>query len=77
MNYDIVIRDYTISQFEQYLESWNTELQQREIECIILSKLVDEDKDIPNISETNRQLYESMPVYSSEFFNNSLLMLKL
>jgi hypothetical protein len=77
VNYDIAIRAYAISQFEQYLESWNTELQQREIECIILSKLDNEDKDIPNINETKRQLSESMPVYSSEFFNNSLLMRKL
>ena len=77
VNYDITMRDYAIPQFEQYLESWDTELQQRAIEYIILSKLDNEDKDIPNMSEIRKQLFESMPVYSTEFFNNSLLMRKL
>ncbi len=37
--------------FEQYLESWDPELQQRAIEYMMISKLDGEDSNIPNMSE--------------------------
>ena len=77
VNNDIKMRDYAIPQFEQYLESWDPELQQRAIEYIILSKLDNEMPDIPNMSQLRANLFAPMPVYSQDFFNNSLLMKKL
>ena len=37
--------------FENYLESWDPELQQRAIEYIILCKLNGDDTNFPNINE--------------------------
>lgn len=45
------IRSKVIPIFEQYLESWEPELQQRAIEYMILCKLDGEDPNIPNITE--------------------------
>jgi len=45
------VRSLVIPIFEQYFESWDTELQQRATEYYILSKLDGEDSNIPNISE--------------------------
>ena len=38
VNFDENFREYAIPRFEQYLESWDTQLQQRAIEYIILCK---------------------------------------
>ncbi len=75
--YDTNFREYAIPRFEQYLESWDTELQQRSIEYIILSKLDGEDSDIPNMTEIRQKVFGRMPLYPSSFFNNSMLMRKL
>lgn len=45
------VRSLVIPIFEQYFESWDTELQQRATEYFILCKLDGEDPNIPNISE--------------------------
>lgn len=74
---DVKMRDYAIPQFEQYLESWDPELQQRAIEYIILSKLDNEMPDIPNMTEIRSKILAPIPVYSQDFFNNSILMKKL
>lgn len=48
---DSSLRSQIIPVFEQYLDSWDTELQQRAVEYLILSKLDGEDMNIPSISE--------------------------
>jgi hypothetical protein len=48
---DIALRAQVIPVFEQYLDSWDPELQQRAIEYLILSKLDGEDPNLPNVSE--------------------------
>jgi hypothetical protein len=48
---DINLRSHIIPVFEQYLDSWDPELQQRAIEYLILSKLDGEDPNFPNITE--------------------------
>jgi hypothetical protein len=45
------LRPLVIPTFENYLESWDTELQQRAIEYIILCKNDGEDENMPNLSE--------------------------
>jgi hypothetical protein len=45
------LRSQVVPIFEQYLESWDPELQQRALEYIILSKLDGEDPNLPNLSE--------------------------
>lgn len=77
VNMDSAMRDYAIPKFEQYLESWDPELQQRAIEYLILSKLDNEDPSIPNISEIRNKVFSRMPTYTQEFFNNSILMKRL
>jgi len=51
VNWDQNLRSLVIPVFEQYFESWDTELQQRATEYYILCKLDNEDPNIPNISE--------------------------
>jgi AP-2 complex subunit alpha len=51
ININSNLRLQAIPVFEQYLESWDPELQQRAIEYMILAKLDGEDQNIPNISE--------------------------
>ena len=77
VNVDQRFREYAIPRFEQYLESWDTELQQRAVEYIIFSKLDNEDPDIPNMSEIRNKVFSHLPVYPVSFFNNSILMKKL
>lgn len=48
---DKSLRAQVIPIFEQYLDSWDPELQQRAIEYLILSKLDGEDPSLPNVSE--------------------------
>jgi hypothetical protein len=48
---DNSLRFQIIPIFEQYLDSWDPELQQRALEYLILSKLDGEDPNIPNTSE--------------------------
>ena len=43
-------RSLAIPLFEQYLESWDPELQQRAVENIMLCKLNHECMEVPNIS---------------------------
>lgn len=45
------VRSLVIPVFEQYFDSWDTELQQRATEYFILCKLDGEDANLPNISE--------------------------
>jgi len=45
------VRSLVIPIFEQYFESWDTELQQRATEYFILCRLDGEDPNIPNMSE--------------------------
>jgi hypothetical protein len=45
------LRSKVIPIFEQYLDSWDPELQQRALEYIILCKLDGEDPNLPNVSE--------------------------
>lgn len=45
------VRNLVIPTFESYLESWDTELQQRAIEYIILSKNDGEDENLPNLTD--------------------------
>ena len=45
------LRSLVIPSFEIFLESWDTELQQRAIEYIILSKNDGEDENLSNLSE--------------------------
>lgn len=45
------VRSLVIPVYEQYFESWDTELQQRATEYFMLCKLDGEDSNIPNISE--------------------------
>ena len=66
------LRFQAIPLFEQYLESWDPELQQRSIEYILLCKLDNEDQNIPNMGEIRSKLLESMPLYNKEIFNNSI-----
>ncbi len=49
--YNQELRIYAIPLYEQYLESWDPELQQRAVENLIFCKLNSESSDIPNISE--------------------------
>ena len=51
VNWNQNLRSLVIPVFEQYFESWDTELQQRATEYYILCKLDNEDPNIPNISE--------------------------
>jgi hypothetical protein len=51
VNKDTEMRLKTVPVFEQYLESWDPELQQRAIEYIILCKLDGEDENLINMSE--------------------------
>lgn len=51
ININSNIRFQAVPVFEQYLDSWDTELQQRAIEYMILAKLDGEDSNIPNVSE--------------------------
>jgi len=44
-------RSLVIPTFESFLESWDTELQQRAVEFIILSKNDGEDENLPNLTE--------------------------
>ncbi|MCQ2817304.1 MAG: hypothetical protein MJ252_08575 [archaeon] len=76
-NFDNQMREYAIPRFEQLLENWDPELQQRAVEYIILSKLDGEDPEIPNINEIRATVFSPMPLYSQEFFDNSILMKKL
>ena len=77
VNFDENFREYAIPRFEQYLESWDTQLQQRAIEYIILSKKDNEDNEIPNMSEIRNNVVGKMPLYPASFYNNSILMKKL
>jgi AP-2 complex subunit alpha len=77
VNFDENFREYAIPRFEQYLESWDTQLQQRAIEYIILSKRDNEDNEIPNMSEIRNNVVGKMPLYPASFYNNSILMKKL
>lgn len=61
--------------FEDYLESWDTELQQRAVECIILSKY--DDEKIPNINLVRETAFGKMPLYSEDYLSNSILMKRL
>jgi hypothetical protein len=45
------LRIHAIPLFEQYLEHWDPELQQRAVEYIYLSKLSGECQEIPDISD--------------------------
>jgi hypothetical protein len=71
------MRSTVIPIYEQYLESWDPELQQRAIEYLILTKLDGEDSNIPNMSEIRSKLFDTMPLYSTEIFNNSILMKRI
>ena len=77
VNFDENFREYAIPRFEQYLESWDTQLQQRAIEYIILCKKDNEDEDIPNMAEIRNKAVSRMPLYPASFYNNSILMKKL
>ena len=77
VNFDENFREYAIPRFEQYLESWDTQLQQRAIEYIILSKSDNEVDGIPNMSEIRNKVVGKMPLYPDSFYNNSILMKKL
>ena len=77
VNFDENFREYAIPRFEQYLESWDTQLQQRAIEYIILCKKDNEDNEIPNMSEIRNKVVGKMPLYPASFYNNSILMKKL
>ena len=77
VNFDQKFREYAVPKFEEYLESWDTQLQQRAIEYILLSKNDNEDNDIPNMSELRNKVVGRMPLYPASFFNNSILMKKL
>lgn len=50
------LRMQAIPVYEQYLENWDPELQQRAIEYILLCKLDGEDSNIPNVAEV-RYIY--------------------
>lgn len=54
---------------EEYLESWDPELQQRSIEYLIILKF--DDKSIKN------ELFSKMPLFCNDSLNNSILMKKL
>ena len=45
------LRSVVIPSFEIFLDSWDTELQQRAVEYIILSKSDGEDESLTNLSE--------------------------
>ena len=77
VNFDENFREYAIPRFEQYLESWDTQLQQRALEYIILSKKDNEDDELQNISEIRNKVVGKLPLYPSSFYNNSILMKKL
>jgi hypothetical protein len=51
VNKDTEMRLKAVPIFEQYLENWDPELQQRAIEYIILCKLDGEDENLTNMSE--------------------------
>ncbi len=51
INSDINLRGSAIPIFEQYLESWDPELQLRASEYIILSQVDGENENIPNMNE--------------------------
>lgn len=71
------LRMQAVPIFEQYVESWDPELQQRAIEYLILAKMDGEDSGISNISEIRAKLFDKMPAYNQEIFNNSVLMKRL
>lgn len=73
INISTDLRVKVIPIFEQYFESWDPELQQRAIEYMMIAKLDGEDSGIPNMSEIRSKLFEKMPAYSQEIFNNSIL----
>jgi hypothetical protein len=73
INISTDLRVKVIPIFEQYFESWDPELQQRSIEYMMIAKLDGEDSGIPNMSEIRAKLFEKMPAYSQEIFNNSIL----
>lgn len=60
---------------EEYLESWDPELQQRAVEYIILCKT--QDDTIQNINQVREKAFGSMPLFSQDHLNNSILMKKL
>ena len=64
-----------IPAFEDYLESWNPELQQRAVEYIILCKTNDEN--IPDINSVREKVFSRMPVFNIDHLNNSILMKRL
>jgi hypothetical protein len=53
----VELRVYAIPLFEQYLEHWDPELQQRAIEYIYLSKLNSECEEIPDITDIRYGIY--------------------
>ena len=77
VNFDENFREYAIPRFEQYLESWDTQLQQRALEYIILSKKDNEDNELQNMSEIRNKVVGKLPLYPTSFYNNSILMKKL
>lgn len=60
---------------EDYLESWDPELQQRAIEYIILCKT--HDDNIPDIGAVRQNVFNKMPAFSQDHLNNSILMKRL
>lgn len=51
VNQNFEIRNLVIPIFEQYLESWDTELQQRAVEYIVLCKMEGEVEAVPYMTE--------------------------
>ena len=70
---DEEIKNLIIPILEEYLESWDPELQQRAVEYLVIIKCSSED-NFKDLIETS---FRSMPVYSQDNLNNSILMKKL
>ena len=54
---------------EEYLESWDPEVQQRAVEYLIILKLEDES--------VKQKIFSRMPLFSTDSLNNSILMKRL
>jgi hypothetical protein len=65
-------RSLVIPTFESFLESWDTELQQRAVEFIILSKNDGEDENLPNLTEIRYYTIKLGKNYSQKCLNTLL-----
>lgn len=72
---DSSLIELTVPFLEEYLESWNPELQQRAVEYYILCK--HKDDNIENVKLVRDTVFDKMPVFSQEHLNNSILMKRL